>query len=281
MAYDIARGATFIYVNYHTELEFADAVDWLSHGEDGTRRVDVVVHSNSFLTGPFDGTSEPARAVDRARAAGILWVNSAGNYAGRHWAGDAGDAGRDGFADIGQGGAIPFSLPPGTSMGATLSWRGCARGVTAVPAQSASFEVVVTDGSAVPSCSRAAGAMPRARCRAEHCRRRGAHLCVPRAAGGRLAALRVRAVRAGSGPAGATPCRPRACRRPGDAAGAFAVGAADWRDDSLADYSSQGPTDDGRLKPELVGARVDGRLARHRDGRHIGERAAVPPLRRC
>ena len=39
---------------------------------------------------------------------------------------------------------------------------------------------------------------------------------------------------------------------PGDAAGAIAVGAADWRGNALKSYSSQGPTDDGRLKPDIV-----------------------------
>ena len=73
--------ATLTLVNYHTELEFEQAVDWLVHGPDGHPRVDIVVHSNSFLDGPFDGTGETARAVDAAHAAGILWVNSVGNYA--------------------------------------------------------------------------------------------------------------------------------------------------------------------------------------------------------
>ena len=39
------------------------------HGPDGKPRVDIIVHSNSFLDGPFDGTGETARAVDAAHAA--------------------------------------------------------------------------------------------------------------------------------------------------------------------------------------------------------------------
>ena len=87
----MAPDATLTLVNYHTELEFEQAVDWLVHGPDGHPRVDIVVHSNSFLDGPFDGTGETAHAVDAAHAAGILWVNSVGNYARRHWSGRAGD----------------------------------------------------------------------------------------------------------------------------------------------------------------------------------------------
>ena len=53
---------------------------------------DIVVHSNSFLFGPFDGSGWFARKVDAAAAAGILWVNSAGNYRTRHWEGAWSDA---------------------------------------------------------------------------------------------------------------------------------------------------------------------------------------------
>jgi subtilisin family serine protease len=39
---------------------------------------------------------------------------------------------------------------------------------------------------------------------------------------------------------------------PADAQGAFAVGAVHWSNDVLEPYSSQGPTNDGRTKPDLV-----------------------------
>ena len=39
---------------------------------------------------------------------------------------------------------------------------------------------------------------------------------------------------------------------PGDARGSFTVGARDWQGDAAAAYSSQGPTQDGRAKPEVV-----------------------------
>jgi hypothetical protein len=72
--YDYAPKARYLFVNYHTPTDFLVATDAII-----ARRPDIVVHSNSFIEGPFDGTSEAARAVDRAAAAGILWFNSAGN----------------------------------------------------------------------------------------------------------------------------------------------------------------------------------------------------------
>ena len=38
---------------------------------------------------------------------------------------------------------------------------------------------------------------------------------------------------------------------PGDARGALSVGAYDWADGQAESYSSEGPTDDGRRKPDL------------------------------
>jgi subtilisin family serine protease len=43
---------------------------------------------------------------------------------------------------------------------------------------------------------------------------------------------------------------------PSDARGAFAVGAVNWADDVLEAYSSQGPTADGRIKPDLAAPSV-------------------------
>jgi hypothetical protein len=48
----------------------------------------------------------------------------------------------------------------------------------------------------------------------------------------------------------------RSLSSPSDAQGAFAVGAVNWADDVLEPYSSQGPTADGRIKPDLSGPSV-------------------------
>ena len=43
---------------------------------------------------------------------------------------------------------------------------------------------------------------------------------------------------------------------PADAVGSFSVGAVNWEDDVLEDYSSHGPTLDGRIKPDITGPSV-------------------------
>ena len=88
LIHDLAPDARLVLVGYRTPEQFADAAAWVAQ-----QGIPVASHSNSFLTPPFDGTGAAARAVDAAAAAGVLWVNSAGNYAQRHWRGTAGASG--------------------------------------------------------------------------------------------------------------------------------------------------------------------------------------------
>ena len=144
VVHDMAPNATLTLVNYHTELEFAQAVDWLIHGPDGKPRVDIIVHSNSFLDGPFDGTGETAQSVDAAYAAGVLWVNSAGNYGLRHWSGTAGDLDGDTYADMTDQNGLTFSIAANTGMGASLQWSECTVDKKPAPARTVSYELDIT-----------------------------------------------------------------------------------------------------------------------------------------
>jgi len=73
-----------------------NAIDWLI-----AQGVDVVSYSMGWVnTGPGDGTGPICEMVDQARAAGILWSNSAGNQAQRHWQGDWQDTDGDNWNDF-------------------------------------------------------------------------------------------------------------------------------------------------------------------------------------
>jgi subtilase family protein len=229
--HDIAPGALLVLVNYHTEVEFREAVAWIV-----ANGIPIVSHSNSFLTPPYDGSGANAQAVDRAAAAGVLWVNSAGNYAERHWAGraDAGD--------------VPLPLAPtaGTPLSFTLAWRGAGAHATLRVQRQAADGTWVTQATSTPDPDdpAAPGAVtPTVVADAVPWR------LVVRQDTGAPADLEVFSRTVGFGPlavpAGSVP-------EPGDAAGAIAVGAVPWLGDTLAGYSSQGPTDDGRLKPDIV-----------------------------
>jgi hypothetical protein len=226
LVHDVAPDARLLLVNYHTQAEFRQAVDWaLANGAQ------IVSHSNSFLTPPFDGTGDAARTVDRATAAGVLWVNSVGNYAQRHWSGTAAAAPA----------VIPIAPRPGEYLMLSLAWRD--------PAVRASVAVERLDPSGWTEVQRSApeGALgagtPRLLVEG------GAWRLVVRQEAGPPATLRLFSQTTGFGdlavPDGSVPT-------PADAAGALAVGAVRWTDTALAPYSSRGPTDGGRLKPDLV-----------------------------
>jgi hypothetical protein len=255
VVWDIAPGARYTFVNYHTQLELSQAVDWLVNGPDGKPRVDIVVHSNSFLDGPFDGTGVAARAVDRAHDAGIFWANSAGNYAHRHWEGVAGDADKDGWADIGPAGRgyLIFPLTANIGMGATLFWSRCTKNGAAIAASAATFQLDVTDTAPSSPVVFAQGQKDASQ---------------PASAAGYLPSatatygLRIQQLTAGAVcnleifgggvELGDEATVESSIPTPGDARGSFTVGARDWQGDAAASYSSQGPTEDGRLKPDAV-----------------------------
>ena len=50
--FDYAPAARYLFVNYHSDADFLAATDAII-----ARHPDIVVHSNSFIEGPFDGTS--------------------------------------------------------------------------------------------------------------------------------------------------------------------------------------------------------------------------------
>lgn len=247
--FDYAPAAQYVFVNYHTEQDFQAAVEWLIQ-----RRPDVVVHSNSFIEGPFDGSGSAAQAVDRAAAAGIAWVNSAGNYAERHWEGQWADADQDDALDWPTTPGWTFQVDAGKPITFALTWD-----------QPDGAEV--TDLDLVLEERTAAGGWVEVRAsrdsQAAGARSAERFTGVSSGDGGEF---RVRVLLAGGPP---PPGRitlfsreipmdalgdpaPGSVPTPGDADGSITVGAVDWTNNGLKAYSSRGPTDDGRMKPDIT-----------------------------
>jgi hypothetical protein len=272
--YDYAPRAQYVFVNYHTPDDFGAAVDWLIG-----QRVDVVVHSNNFLDGPFDGTSAPARAVDRAAAAGILWFNSAGNYGEKHWSGPWADADGDGSLDW--PGTVPwtFTHQAGDPLTFHLSWR------NPPGAEPSDVDLLLErrrgDGVwEIVAASRdrqANGAPPSERIN-------GHRPLEP-------AVYRLRApLMSGPPPAGDltlfsreddlvgfTGSTSQSVPTPADAAGSISVGALDWRSNSLVRYSSRGPTADGRPKPDIAAPTGTSLATPGGDPRDVGGTSIAAP----
>lgn len=235
IVHDIAPSARLVLVNYHTQAEFEQAVDWVV-----ANGIPIVSHSNSFLTSPHDGTGRAARAVDRAAAAGVLWINSAGNYAQRHWAGRLSPAGL----------ALPVTPRPGEVLQFAIGWRGApALGAELVierrlpGADWAEVSRSALDPEVLPRTDGVGSAITPVTPVDQ-----GEWRLVARSSGGDVdAEIFSRSVGFGDQAVAAS-----SVMTPGDAAGAVAVAAVPWTGADLAPYSSQGPTDDGRLKPDLA-----------------------------
>jgi hypothetical protein len=271
--FDYAPKARYLFVNYHTEGDFIAAADAVT-----ARRPDIVVHSNSFIEGPFDGTGPSARAVDRAAAAGILWFNSAGNYAQRHWSGEWTDADADGDLDWPNGDAWTFERGPGLPITFALSWTSPPGG----PATDIDLilERLEPSGAWTPvmgSSDRQSAGAPSAERIVGYSSSVGGVFRLRAALSSgpppevplTLFSREIAVTDIGGTTASSTPT-------PGDAAGAIAVGAVDWRGDRFKAYSSQGPSDDGRLKPDLV-APTDTRLMGPNGQRSVGGTSIAAP----
>jgi hypothetical protein len=84
VVYDIAPDTEMYLVNYDIDVEMGNAIDCII-----AEGIDIVsVSLRYYVAGPGDGTGSICEEVDRAHAAGILWVNAMGNEAQCHGRGD-------------------------------------------------------------------------------------------------------------------------------------------------------------------------------------------------
>jgi PKD domain/Subtilase family len=254
IVYDIAPDAEYWLVNYHTPDQFEQAVDYLRD----VVHPNVVVHSNSFLFGPFDGTGFFAQQVDALAAQGTIWVNSAGNYRLNHWEGPWADADGDGFLDVaGHGDDFPVDLIgtqrpacdlSATGTGAESSLDHYALGLFLDPAGT---QPVLDAHSGQPMISSFVP-LPD-----PHDDLGPGFLSAP-------GTYHLKIMRVGNPPSEHLTlfCRfalpadvdttTSSIPTPGDARGSLTVGAFDATTLQPEDYSSEGPTDDGRQKPDLA-----------------------------
>lgn len=228
LVHDLAPEARLVLVGYRTVEQFGEAAAWIA-----AQGIPIVSHSNSFLSPPFDGSGPAARAVDAAAAAGVLWVNSSGNYAQRHWRG----------APPPGGAVIPIAPTAGTPLLFSLAWES--------PSVLASLVVERQDASGAWAEVQRAGPVSAVNATTTPLVADGSpHRLVVRVERGGPAAVSLFSQTVGFGalavPEGSVPT-------PGDAAGSLTVGAVRWTGVAREPYSSAGPTRDGRAKPDLVG----------------------------
>ena len=217
----------------------------------------IVNHSASwFNAGRGDdsgGPDTPTGIVAAARAAGILWVNAAGNRAQQHWSGTFADANGNQWHEFAPGDeGNTILLNGGQQSCVALKWDSWP--VTAVDYDL--YLVRASDGAPVQSSTTVQdGTQPPTEL-----------LCHLNSTG--AAQLYAIAIRLHDS-AGAAPPRldlfvypgpnlehqvaEGSVTEPGSSSYALTVGAVCWKTSQLETFSSHGPTIDGRVKPDLAG----------------------------
>jgi pSer/pThr/pTyr-binding forkhead associated (FHA) protein/subtilisin family serine protease len=226
-----------------TLVSMGQAVDWLL-----SQGVHIISNSTTGVVGPMDGSDESAVIVDRAAAQGVLWVNSSGNAAQEHYRGLYTDSDGDGLHEFPDGTEIIGLYIYAPQVTVALNWNDW-------QAVNEDYDLYLFDeeGNLVASAEDAQSGLAG---------QQAAELIVGNGVPQGLYYASIKADRI-SRPGMLDlyslnaeiefPVAEHSLGSPADARGALAVGATEVSDDSLAGYSSQGPSNDGRLKPELSG----------------------------
>lgn len=217
------------------------AVEWLLD-----QGVQIISHSAGSILGPMNGTGDDAEMVDEVAARGVLWVNSAGNEAQNHYRGLYTDADGDGLHEF-PNGAEEMRLWPYAGMTIVLNWDDWER-VTE------DYDLYLYDAggdlvaAAKDTQDGSPGQIPAEGIILESIESNVYYLSIEGYRVTRPATFDLYVI----GAEIEFPVPEHSLNTPADARGALTVGATEYRDDSLASYSSQGPSNDGRLKPELT-----------------------------
>jgi subtilisin family serine protease len=253
-ALDIAPAAQLYISNPISNLDFRDAVDWMV--ANGVRVINHSAHRE--WDGPGDGTSpyidSPLQAVDDAVAAGAVFVNAAGNHRTASWFGSAVDADANGFIEFASGSELnAVFLSAGDTLELQMRWQDVWGGAT----RDLDLRLYNSSLTLVQAAENFQTGLP------SHVPREVLfytapitdyyYIAVARASGSLPAWIQLQSF--GQQPLAINTAS--SIVNPAESAnpGMLSVGAANWSTPGeLEPYSSVGPTPDGRVKPDIVGA---------------------------
>lgn len=260
IVYDVAPDAKMWLANFSSEGEYHDAVNWIL-----TQKFDVVSYSIGWINaGDGKGTGPISEDVRRVTQNGAAWAVAAGNNALAHFVGDFSDPDEDGWMEFPNGSEfLSWTVPALTGTSAYLNWDdwGTWNSMTyeySGSSQDYDLYFYVLENGAWRLVDQSVGAQTGIQWPTED-------LSEWSSAQTTSWAVRIRKKSAArncrvelfvDGNSGeiANNVPQGSLLIPADAAGAVSVGAVHWSNDQRAPYhvySSQGPTKDGRIKPEF------------------------------
>jgi len=241
IVHEVAPDAELFLAWYDgSDAAMGEAVEWLLD-----QGVDIISHSAGGLVGPRDGSEWDARLVDSLAARGILWVNAAGNEALSHYRGAFTDEDGDDFHEFAPGEEILALYNEGYVRIALLwddDWEQASQDYELFLYDTASNKLASSEEPQTGQVGEEPVEWIEYETGGET-----VYAVVIAYEIDRAATLDIFV----DGADVAYPSADHSVCPPGDAVGSLTVGAANWWNDSLAEYSSQGPTADGRLKPEI------------------------------
>jgi len=236
----IAPDAELTLAPFGSSTEMRQAIEWLV-----AQDVDIISNSTNFVHGPNDGTGSKARLIDWVVEQGVLWVNSAGNYRLEHYRAQFQDEDGDGWHDFDQDDTELMEIYPYGDASVQLFWNDWDN-----PSQDFDLYLYDSNQNEIASSTEAqsgSGSYPVEYLYYEF---------------------------SGDGPYyvgfyAKNASRPvtfnfflrhgeiefktadHSIGTPADSRSSLSVGAVDWQSDQIEDYSSTGPSEDGRMVPEI------------------------------
>ncbi len=122
IVYDMAPDAKMYLVNFETDVEQHNAVDWIV-----SQGIEVISYSLAwFNAGAGDGTGPIDDDVDYVASKGMAWASSAGNSAQDHWTAEKfSDPDGNGYMNFDASGMeiLTFHVPKNETVGVFLNWK--------------------------------------------------------------------------------------------------------------------------------------------------------------
>jgi subtilisin family serine protease/RNA polymerase subunit RPABC4/transcription elongation factor Spt4 len=240
VVHEVAPGAELFFALYDgSDAAFGEAVEWLVD-----QGVDIISHSAGGLIGPRDGSEWDAELVDDLAAEGILWVNAAGNGALSHHRSVFTDTDGNGLHEFGSDEEVMAIYSYSGYLAVALSWEDDWRR----PVED--YQLFLYDGSGnvvASSQDVQSGELGQEPVEMVVLEEEVVYAAVVAQDAARNAIFDIFVMDGDV----EYPTAGYSIAPPADAQYSLTVGAVEWWDDGLAEYSSQGPTADGRLKPEI------------------------------